>query len=200
MRHYRSGVMHETEAESSESLGPKDGFNWPPKRVRSNRAVVKDHSPMNEPEPDQDLKRWYEGIARTAHACERAWLLPTSEPLAHRVRDTGFRALKAGAYCDRCGQPVGEGETVPEFGCGSCQGLRLPWDGLVTLGEYKHQLKDWVVEAKFAHNHRLAFDLGGMLGRSINAGQILDPKKSCAVVPMPTTRRRRLTLGIDHAG
>lgn len=69
---------------------------------------------------------------------------------------------------------------------------------MVRLGEHAGPLRDWVHEVKFTRFQALGVTLGHRLGRRvIEAG---GDGPGWLVVPAPTTRRRRLARGVDHAG
>lgn len=128
---------------------------------------------------------------------ERHWLAPVAEPFARRAAALAWSPDPFDAYCDRCGADIGPHEHA-EFGCALCFDRRFRWARIVRLGAYDGPLRDWVLEVKFHRFRSLAISLGESLGeRMLDAG--LDPA-GVVVAPCPTTRRRRASRGIDHAG
>ncbi len=128
---------------------------------------------------------------------ERAWLDPVREPLARRIADLGWKPDAFDAYCDRCGHTIGAHERH-EFGCGACIGKRPAWERIVRVGSFEHELREWVLEAKFEASHTLAVALGRELGARLRDAGVLSAAKSLVVVPVPTSRVRRFLRGIDH--
>ncbi|MCC6229814.1 MAG: ComF family protein [Phycisphaerales bacterium] len=133
---------------------------------------------------------------------ERRWL-----GLIHRSWQT--RALAAGwqpdapdTYCPSCGQDIGRYELDTNRRCSSCRGSRLAWDAFVRLGHHEGLLRDAIHEIKFERMRSLALDLGRQLGQAIcsrlNAAGL--ENSPVVVCPVPTTWRRRMSRGIDHAG
>lgn len=138
---------------------------------------------------------------------ERTWLGLRSAPWRVRAEEAGFSPDPDGAYCGRCGGPVGPGEIVGDVvgegiaaSCGSCREQRLPWGRAVRLGAFEGALREAILEAKYARWRRLGFDLGrlagGVLGRRLTEAGV-DPVEA-ALVPVPMSFRRRWTRGIDH--
>jgi len=143
---------------------------------------------------------------------ERVWLGVEADPLAElarvqeQSRDTlGVRwrgGLELAAeVCPRCGGSAGMFES-DSSGCSRCRAMRLPWAGVVRLGAYEGELRDAIHAFKYQPWRRVGVWLGRRLGEAI--GQRLeavglDPSRA-VVVPMPTTFRRRMSRGIDHAG
>lgn len=127
---------------------------------------------------------------------ENWWLAPTSLPLERRADQTGWAPDDLGRYCNRCAQTVGFGED-DEFGCASCRSRRLVWSRAVRLGAYDGDLAAWIREVKFHGNASLGVDLGRALaGRLLASGL---PTGRVCVVPIPISRRERLSRGVDHA-
>lgn len=150
---------------------------------------------------------------------EAAWLAPVSKPLDQRIDECAWAPDGPGAYCDRCGATIVEGERVrggvrgvdetksgggAEFSCASCRDTPPAWDRFVRLGPYVGELAEWVKEAKFTRNHWLAHSLGVLLAEAVRASGVLAGGAALGggvcVVPMPVSLRRRLSRGIDHAG
>lgn len=137
---------------------------------------------------------------RLLRLVEHVWLGPESLPLADRIAEWGWEADGEEVYCDRCGRDVGPSE-ASEFGCAACRGGPTAWDGAVRLGRYEPPMDAWVREVKFARGERLGRDLGVVLGGRVakRFGGLWE-REPVAVVPVATTRLRRATRGIDHAG
>lgn len=141
--------------------------------------------------------------ARTALAdAEQFWLEPEADVLSRRAASCGWIPDVFGVYCDRCGRTVGPAE-ADEFGCSGCRGKRLPYRRFVRLGEHDGELRRWIHEVKFTRWRRLGVDLGRVLGErlaqaGLAPGALTRPERLC-VTPTPTTWRRRLARGVDHA-
>lgn len=161
-------------------------FTWPP---RPQTPVVV--APPPDPEPAAVVPRW----RRWLHAAEHDLLAPTALPLAQRIADAGWAPDPPQAYCQRCAHSVGPHEP-DEFGCALCRNKRLPWSFAVRLGLYQSHLADWVREVKFQRNRWLAHALGRELAHAIRRAGL--PPVPVTVAPVPTSRRRRLSRGIDH--
>lgn len=130
-------------------------------------------------------------------AVERVWLSPVALPLRERMAEARWAPDETGDYCNRCGETVGEHE-ADEFGCAACAGVSLPWSRFVRLGAHEDPLRAWIHEVKFTRWRALGVELGRVLGeRLLDAG--FGCERMC-VVPVPTTMRRRLSRGVDHAG
>lgn len=66
------------------------------------------------------------------------------------------------------------------------------------LGRYEAPLSDWICEVKFTRWRVLGFELGRTLGRQLRAAGFAASNKA-VIVPIPTSFRRRVSRGIDHA-
>ena len=133
---------------------------------------------------------------------ERRWL-----GLIHRSWQT--RALAAcwqpdapDTYCPSCGLDIGRYELDTNRRCCSCRGSRLAWDAFVRLGHHDGLLRDAIHEIKFERMRSLALDLGRQLGQAIRERMNTAGLENTPIVvcPVPTTWRRRMSRGIDHAG
>lgn len=161
------------------------GFVWPPREAR---ATLDEPAAIDPPQTETTpmrSPRWW--------ALEHAWLSPIRTPLEQRMRNTGWTEESVLDACARCGQAVGDFEET-EFGCAACANRRLAWSRCVRLGAYEGHLADWVQEVKFERAWRLGEALGRLLGRRLVAAGF-----EGVIVPMPTTWRRRLARGCDHA-
>ncbi|MHC5025030.1 MAG: ComF family protein [Planctomycetota bacterium] len=119
-------------------------------------------------------------------------------PVATEVVDgQGFSPDDRDDYCGRCGASTGPGEATAS-GCGSCRDGSGIGDGVVRLGPYADELREWILRIKFQRWFEMAGCLGRILGRRIGEASIVDPKR-VIVTPVPMPRSRRLYRGIDHA-
>lgn len=182
-------------------------FTWPPVRADAKAAEARARQGGGQGAAAGsgallDKRRFItERAQRWWRAVESAWLDPTALPLALRAEETGWGPDALAKYCDRCGHTIGPHESS-EFGCSACAHTRPPWARFVRLGEYDSPLSDWVCEVKFQRFRALGHELGRSLARSIRvacAGIDLSAR-AAVVVPVPTTLRRRIERGIDHAG
>lgn len=138
-----------------------------------------------------------ERMTRAWARIEECWLDPVALPLPRRAAAEGWRPDEPSAYCDRCGRTIGAFE-AGEFGCARCARERPPWSHFVRLGEYDPPLAEWIADVKFTRWSVLGFELGRWLGRRVREAGFV-PGRDAIVVPVPTTWRRVLTRGIDHA-
>jgi predicted amidophosphoribosyltransferase len=75
---------------------------------------------------------------------------------------------------------------------------------VVRLGAYTAPLDDWIREVKFGAFAELGRDLGRELGARVSQALQADGHRGrpvptrVIIVPVPTSRRRRLARGIDH--
>ncbi len=140
------------------------------------------------------------GRARAAAAeIERVWLGLTRPPMAERMLDAGWLPDGPDQYCPRCGEDAGPFEADFD-GCPACRAKRLAWDVAVRLGGYEGLLREMILEFKHGPWRRLGQDLGRLLGVAVAERMRLlriDPER-VAVMPVPTTARRRLSRGVDH--
>jgi len=176
-------------------MGALAPFAWPPRPDSGIEESTKQILPSRLP-PAPISMRTGPG-ARAWVSFERAWLDPVREPLARRIADLGWAPDAPGAYCDRCGHTIGAHERH-EFGCGACIGKRPPWDRIVRVGSFEHDVRSWVLEAKFEASHAMALALGRLLGARLGDAGVVRAHKAWIVVPVPTSRVRRFLRGIDH--
>lgn len=159
-----------------------------------------------EPDPASLLPREEAGLPISIwSAIEHTWLGLASPPLAERSAAEGWHPDDPGAYCWRCGRSAGA-FAVGADGCSECESTRVPWARVVRLGSYLPPLSALVREVKFTAFPRLGVDLGRLLGSAIAsalreavAEGRLAPGPRVEIVPVPTSFRRRLARGIDHA-
>gem|GEM_PF-7220 len=131
---------------------------------------------------------------------ERSWLGLTHPPVGIRCAQRDWWPDEEDGYCPRCGADVGPGQEG-DPGCARCRQTRPPWDRMIRVGRYDGLLRDLIHEFKFTGRRRVGAQLGHWLGTAV--GSALDrtdvDRHRLAIVPMPTTVRRRLWRGIDHA-
>jgi predicted amidophosphoribosyltransferase len=131
---------------------------------------------------------------------EDVWLGLSTPPLEERLAAAAWSPDSTEAFCHRCGSSVGPHEARSD-GCPACCERKLPWERMVRLGEYRGVLREVIHEIKFTRWRRLGDQVGRQLGRSIGAAVAaagLDPTRT-ALVPVPSSFRRRMARGIDHA-
>jgi predicted amidophosphoribosyltransferase len=136
-------------------------------------------------------------LARRALPIEQTILPHTSPPLPIQIEALDWQPDPFDAYCDRCGVHIGPHE-ADDQGCAHCRGSRFPWNQFVRLAAYDEPMVEWIHQIKFTRYVTLAHQLGAQLGERLLAAG-LDPKRA-VITPMPTTWRRRVSRGIDHAG
>lgn len=169
--------------------GEDRAFEWPPKPEEPAAAIPNspDETPAELHSPVREA--WWRRV-------ERTWLEPTRLPLRARAERVGWIPDAYEAYCARCGHDVGPHEES-EFGCSTCANTRPRWSRVVRLGTYAEPLSSWVQEVKFERGWRLGEALGMRLGEQLlEAGLELG---EAVIVPMPSTWRRRMARGTDHA-
>ncbi len=147
---------------------------------------------------------------------ESFWLEPTREALVLRARRAMWTPDEPVDYCPRCGASSQAGESSRD-GCASCAGERRAFERVVRLGEYAEPVADWVREVKFSAWRAQGVTLGRWLGwriaqaiasaraaegaasneRDAEGGGMGVPVR-VMLVPVPTSRRRRWSRGIDH--
>lgn len=178
---------------------PPNKFVWPPAPPPREAAVAargtREAPPTAASAPPTPAARlrlaWTE--------VERAWLDPVALPLAQRAVVADWAPDEPAAYCDHCGRDIGAHESS-ESGCSRCANSRLPWQRCVRLGRYEADLADWICEVKFTRWRILGFEIGRLLGRQVrSAGFLSAGHARPLIVPVPTSFRRRMSRGIDHA-
>jgi predicted amidophosphoribosyltransferase len=177
----------------SELPPTRERFVWPP---RTPVNAVVDHPARAEP---RVITVHAPTPRRAIREIERVWLGLTVPPLAERMAEEGVAFDGPGDYCHRCGTTLEGREGARR--CDQCRELNFPWQRLVRLGEFKGLLREMVHEVKFTRWRRLGMDLGRQLGRPVAdalRGDGVNPSDA-VVVPMPSTFRRRMARGIDHA-
>lgn len=139
-------------------------------------------------------------IRRVTREIQSVWLPIAVDRLSVRLERAGWEPDQSGRVCPRCGLSAGPYESDAD-GCPACRSSRLPWERLVRLGAYDGELRRAVLDFKFQPWRRLGSDLGRMLGEAVarQAGSIVPAGTRVVIVPTPTTLRRRLNRGIDHA-
>lgn len=187
--------------------GSGDGFVWPPRPMVDPKKAPSAIGPARRP---GHLERKFNQMTRKGiedspgrailRAAERHWLDRTESPLGERFVLEGWTPDRPGGYCPRCGVVTGPSE-ADELGCPACEGKRLAWSRVVRLGGYDGVLREAIHQAKYERWRVVGTALGELLGAAIRdeleaAG--VDPA-AAVLVPMPTTLRRRMVRGVDHA-
>ena len=170
------------------------GFVWPPLPLPEEGVAGGEGVRVAVHKRATRGRRWWDALVDF----ERVWLDPVAEPFARRAEAVGWKADGFEVYCDRCGHDVAAFE-ASEFGCARCRDMRPSWERFVRLGAYEPPLSLWVQEVKFTRHHALACALGRVLGKRLIASGARE-WGDVVVTPVPTTLRRRLSRGIDHAG
>ncbi len=204
------------ERESNPSFNKGDGFVWPPRtmvdvpvrrgsepsseRPRSRSQRIDHIAPSTRERLAHDGTRWPSILA----AIEDMWLDTTRPALWRRLVNATDEqnGLSDNAICRGCGR-----ERVNESSggatCGFCRRARPAWSQFVRVGPYRGPLRDAIRELKFERDRAAGAHLGRLLGARL-AARILELDRNCQLrrvilTPIPTTRWRRLTRGIDHA-
>lgn len=197
-------------------------FVWPPRALpveyvpahpepvpasapaRGSRSQLRPRSPAPTPLPERAPSG--SRLARAWSEIEHAWLDVVASPLAERMAEEYWSPDAPKDYCRRCAVSVGPQEAV-DGQCAACHAnetTRPPWQRVIRLGEYESPLNGWICEVKFTRWRKLGWDLGRVLGRSIQTqmqealagGQI--PPGPPIIVPVPMSWPRRWHRGIDH--
>ncbi|MBL8745304.1 MAG: ComF family protein [Phycisphaerae bacterium] len=183
---------------------PESSFNrkfvWPPRPLPTRDTSIAANPP---PAPSTTTRNHsFPSLLSRLRAAlseiERDWLDPIALPLAQRAKAAGWSPDEPTAYCDHCGRDIGAYE-ANELRCSRCANSRLPWERCVRLGRYEAPLSDWICEVKFTRWRVLGFELGRMLGRQLRTAGFNTTHRNTVIVPIPTSFRRRLSRGIDHA-
>ena len=124
-----------------------------------------------------------------------------SVPSPERVRhESDWAPDNREDYCSRCGVTVGSGEASAS-GCGSCRGKPGIADGILRLGAYTGDLRNWIISVKYHQWAEMGAVMGRELGRRVIDHRIVSDTElsNVIVVPMPMPWQRRIYRGIDHA-
>lgn len=181
-----------------------DRFTWPPRDGRAPTTAGAIVIPREVARPG--FERWLRPGPSWWAEFERAFLAPTHEPIARRAIEAGWRPDAADRYCPRCGASVGPHEVRPILGpgsapgCNACRDERLRWARAFRLGPYEGVLRDWIHELKFERFRPAGRALGRLLGErlkvELEAAGI--DRARAMLAPIPMSRRRRWSRGIDH--
>jgi len=172
-----------------------DRFVWPPRPV----------DPQPAPDPGTQVAEPLR-LARPSPASalvkrlERALAKPTIEPIERQVAERGWCRDAQELYCARCGRTVGPAEE-DEFGCSVCRSSVLPYSRVIRLAEYADPIDRWIWALKFQRLRRFGEFLGRELAEALEQAGVLreTPPGGVAIQPIPTSARRRISRGIDHA-
>lgn len=182
------------------------GFVWPPIAPQPTPSRPTPQLPTTETN-DQlaiaflaALARPRTRLTRVIDACEDDWLDLTHPTLQRRAEEEAWFPDLPGAYCPRCGRTP-DARGADALGCDACRQTRPPFERIIRLASYEGLLRDLVHELKFDARRQLGSILGRLLGLAIRhelALAAVNPREA-VLVPMPTTFRRRMGRGIDHA-
>jgi predicted amidophosphoribosyltransferase len=127
------------------------------------------------------------------------WIGYSLPPAGRVIEASDWAPDERDTYCPRCGDSVGPGEAT-DSGCGSCRDRpALTPDGVVRLGPYSGELRDWIIGIKYGRRWaEMAELLGRALGRAVRQADLIDIERAI-VVPAPMPWQRRMYRGIDHA-
>jgi len=116
-----------------------------------------------------------------------------------------------GAWCLSCGRTLRQVVHLRDAACDACsrnpRSAARVWP-LVRLGEYRSELRDWILALKRGHGSELGEALGLALARqwmnviaSLRAGEsnAVEALATADVQPIPMPWRRRIERGNDHA-
>lgn len=129
-------------------------------------------------------------------------MLGTRErPFHEMARETSWEPDEPCRFCPGCLRDVGPGE-VSELRCSRCREESVPWERAIRVGSFTGLLRESILAAKYRGSRRNAQQLGQMLGKSL--ARTLDAENlsgsEVLVTAIPTTFRRRMHRGLDHAG
>jgi len=120
-------------------------------------------------------------------------------PVDEAMAEAGDNAVTCHDSCPRCGDSVGEGESLAD-GCATCRNQPPLADRVVRLGTYDGSLRDIIMAIKFQRWWEMGHTLGRLLGHRVMSEARQEPiARSAVVVPVPMPWQRRLFRGIDHA-
>lgn len=150
---------------------------------------------------DVQAAGWLDRVREYVDELAEYWIGFAFPPVRSAMADADWLPDARERYCGRCGDSVGVGE-VTEGGCSTCRrGGELAGgigDGVVRLGPHVGALRRWILALKYRRWAEMGGELGRVLGRQIEAADLVDMERA-VVVPMPMPWQRRLYRGIDHA-
>jgi len=174
-----------------DSRAEERAFRWPPR------------------DPGEDAREGLPGVeieakpvparAGVLEAFEEAWIGVRSRSFRRRAELAGWVPTSLDERCWRCGTGVGAHEADGD-GCASCREATLPWGRCVCLGDDDGVLGEAIRDVKFAAWRLVGAQLGRALGERLleQFERYEIPPGQVAIVPVPTSRRHRVTRGIDH--
>ena len=173
----------------------EDRFVWPPRPIDTQLVQAPD-SPTAVVAPPAPPSQ----VSALLRRLERALTKPTIEPIARQKAERNWSRDTQDLYCARCGRSVGPAEE-DEFGCSVCRSSVLPYTKVVRLGEYADPIDRWIWALKFQRLRRFGEFLGRELADALGEVGVLEnpPPAGVAIQPIPTSTRRRISRGIDHA-
>lgn len=181
----------------------EDKFRWPP---RDPSLETPHPGPGSESSPARSGGRVRARAAGVElsfwQRLERDWLGLRAGAWRERAMVAGFEVDAIYDYCGSCGVSKEAGKACVV--CAKEAPSRRPWGRIVRLGEYRGVLREAVLEAKYTAMRALAADVGVDLGLAVAEALRLERAGGSVpvevlVVPMPTSLRRQLRRGMDHA-
>lgn len=196
----RQTTSHATEKETLVSHHQtKQAFVWPPRPQPAqphDSAATSPSTRRSRATPHVfDLASLTIRPRSLAEHIEQAFVGCHPESLDRWALEAGWEPEPPEAACPRCGRTVGPGE-VTDGRCTTCLETPPKWDATVRLGTYDGVLREAVLAAKYRASRLCALQLGRELAHRLAERGLGGP--SAAVVPIPTTLRRRMHRGIDH--
>lgn len=176
------------------------GFAWPPKAGGTDEGRGLASSRASSAAPPLVVR----ARPRTIWGELEALLLGTGEvPFESLARANAWRPDPSDRYCPACVRDVGPGE-VDGGRCVWCREESVPWERAVRLGLFEGVLREGLLAAKYRGSRVNAGQLGRRLGAALREALECEfgegYRGQIAVTAIPTTFRRRMSRGIDHAG
>ncbi len=131
-------------------------------------------------------------MGSTARRMMAQWLGWRSPPAPALVRS--WPSPWQSPWCLRCGVDVPGPR--PVHGCAACDARRVPWAGVVRLGNWQHW-GDTVAMFKLRRRHELGIPMGRLLARVIRVEFPQMGHRAQAVVPAPSHFWRTQQRGMD---
>ena len=98
--------------------------------------------------------------------------------------------------CRHCGGAISGDEETPDH-CSLCKDPPLLFDRVVTIGEYRNDLRDAILRMKHPQHENLALAMGRLLGQ--RRFSELAELEADMIVPVPMYWKRRLRRGTNSA-
>ena len=149
---------------------------------------------MNVATARRRLVDYFDAVAET-------WIGYSFPPPWRAIEQANWMPDELSDYCTRCGDSVAEGEAT-ESGCGTCRdGAELDGgiaDGVVRLGIFNDDLRNWIHAIKFGRWFEMGHELGRRLGAAVKGANSV-MVRDAIIVPMPMPWQRRMFRGVDHS-